>query len=271
MLGGERKLAGITAKSTESIHRVMQLVNATLAQQRELLYPVKPRVLFAAFGRAHAEQIAAIAGEHGIGCGVLHHAFGDTANAKVLRRFESDTGDLDAIAQLRMLGQGYDFPPICITVPLRPYGSFSEFYQFIGRGIRVLLHPALTGRVGPEQQFLDVVLHAELGLDEHLQTLYAENDMDPITGQAAIDAAEPVGAHTAGITAIDETVRMDAYVLFERGEITSRVVHDADRIEARRAEREREALAARYAAYAASTSEPVSFEQYLDVIRDLRD
>jgi putative transposase len=60
---------------------------------------------------------------------------------------------------------------------MRPYGSFSELYQFIGRGIRVLLYPALLGRVGPEQQFLDIVLHAELGLDDHLDTLHAENDM----------------------------------------------------------------------------------------------
>ena len=27
------------------------------------------------------------------------------------------------------------------VVPMRPYGSFNEFYQFVGRGIRVLLHP----------------------------------------------------------------------------------------------------------------------------------
>lgn len=271
VLGDERKLANITAKSTEPIHRVMRVVAAALAVQRELLYPVKPRVLFAALGRAHAEQIATIAAEHGIGCGVMHHALGDAANAKVLNRFESDSGDLDAIAQLRMLGQGYDFPPICITVPLRPYGSFSEFYQFIGRGIRVLLHPALTGRVGPDQQFLDVVLHSELGLDEHLETLYAENDMDPVSGLPTDDAEEPVGSSPAGISAIDETGRLDAYVLFERGELSSRIVHDEQRIEARRSEREREALAARYAEYAANTTSPVSFDQYLDVMRALHD
>jgi superfamily II DNA or RNA helicase/very-short-patch-repair endonuclease len=271
VLGDERKLAKITAKSTEPIHRVMRVVRSALDQQRELLYPVKPRVLFSAMGRAHAEQISAIANEHGIVCAVMHHALGEAANAKVLNRFESDTGDLDAIAQLKMLGQGYDFPPICITVPLRPYGSFSEFYQFIGRGIRVLLHPSLIGRVGPEQQFLDVVLHAELGLDEHLDVLYAENDMDPLTGAIAEDAPQPIGAQPAGTNGVDETGRMDAYVLFERGEITSRVVHDEARIEARREEREREALAARYASYAASTESPVSFEQYVEVLRGLRD
>ncbi|MDP9460654.1 MAG: hypothetical protein M3Q22_10530, partial [Actinomycetota bacterium] len=37
---------------------------------------------------------------------------------RVRQRYESDAGDLDGIVQLKMLGQGYDFPPICIVVPL---------------------------------------------------------------------------------------------------------------------------------------------------------
>ena len=44
--------------------------------------------------------------------------------------------------QLRMLGRGgFDFPPISVVVPMRPYASFGEFYQFVGRGIRVITHP----------------------------------------------------------------------------------------------------------------------------------
>ena len=249
----------------------MRVVRRALDAQRELLFPVKPRVLFAAMGHRHAEQIATVARDHGIACDVLHHSMTDAAIKRVRDRFESDAGDLDAIVQLRMLGQGYDFPPICLVVPMRPYGSFSEFYQFVGRGIRVLLHPALLGRVGPEQQFLDVVLHAELGLDEHLDTLYAENEMDPVTGAAEPDA-EPGGTGPlAGTTGVDQAGRMEAFVLYERGDITSRVVHDASRVETRRAEREREALAARYAGYAARTPNPVSFAQYVEVLRAVRD
>ena len=97
----------------------------------------------------------------------------------ILSRFETESGDLQGVVQLKMLGQGYDFPPITIVVPMRPYGSFAEFYQFIGRGIRVISHPALVGRTGPGQQFLDIIYHAELGLDEHIDTVYRENDMDP--------------------------------------------------------------------------------------------
>jgi very-short-patch-repair endonuclease len=54
VLGDERKLSRITAKSTEPIRQVMRAVRHHLDVQRELLFPVKPRVLFAAMGQQHA-------------------------------------------------------------------------------------------------------------------------------------------------------------------------------------------------------------------------
>ncbi|HEU5384163.1 MAG TPA: helicase-related protein, partial [Ktedonobacteraceae bacterium] len=131
----ERKLARITAKSDASIRHVMRVVKPVLDQQAELLFPVKPRVLFSALGERHAEQIARIAQEYGIPCAHLHHSMSEGRIYTIRARFEQDSGDLQGIVQLKMLGQGYDFPPITIVVPMRPYGSFSEFYQFIGRGI----------------------------------------------------------------------------------------------------------------------------------------
>src|SRR6266480_5915411 len=175
----ERKLARITAKSDTSIRQVMRAAKLALVQQEELLYPVKPRVLFSALGERHAEQITRIAEEHGIPCAYLHHSMTDARIKAVRARFEQESGDLQGIVQLKMLGQGYDFPPITVVVPMRPYGSFSEFYQFIGRVIRILQHPALIGRVGPGEQLLDIIYHAEMDLDRHIHTIYQENDMDP--------------------------------------------------------------------------------------------
>lgn len=273
LLKDERKLARITAKSHEPIRQVMRAVRAALGRQAELLYPVKPRVLFSALGERHAEQIARIAEEHGIPCAHLHHSMTEARIRTIRARFEQDSGDLEGIVQLKMLGQGYDFPPITVVVPMRPYGSFSEFYQFVGRGIRVLLHPALVGRVGPGEQFLDIIYHAELGLDQHIDTIYRENDMDPLTtreiqpdGGGAADEVE-----LPGVRGHATAERAEAFVLFERGAIEQRIVHDEERVEQRRLEREREALAQRYAAYAQSTSNPVTFEQFLEVMRKLND
>lgn len=267
----ERKLARITAKSDTSIRQVMRAVKTALVQQAALLYPVKPRVLFSALGERHAEQITRIAEEHGIPCAYLHHSMTEARIKAIRARFEQDSGDLQGIVQLKMLGQGYDFPPITIVVPMRPYGSFSEFYQFIGRGIRILQHPALIGRVGPAEQFLDVIYHAELGLDEHIETIYSENDMDPLTVHELSAAESTTGSDVdlPGTRGQEIASRPEAFVLFERGAIEQRIVHDAERVEQRRREREQEALAQRYASYVQTTTTPVTFEQFVQVMRQL--
>lgn len=271
LIQDERKLARITAKSTEPIRQVMRSVREALDAQTSVLHPVKPRVLFSALGERHAEQIARIAEEHGIPCAHLHHSMTDARITAIRERFEQESGDLQGIVQLRMLGQGYDFPPITIVVPMRPYNSFSEFYQFLGRGIRVLTHHALAGRVGANRQFLDIIYHADLGLDEHIDTVYRENDMDPLTSHevppewnrlpATGDVPGTRGRETAG--------HPDTFVVFETGVVERRFVHDEQRVEQRRKEREREGLAQRYAVYAQSATNPVTFEQYLEIIKEL--
>jgi superfamily II DNA or RNA helicase/very-short-patch-repair endonuclease len=271
LISDDRKLARITAKSNEPIRQVMREVKTELDRQAELLYPVKPRVLFAALGEKHAEQVALIASEHGIPSAYLHYSMTERRIKETRQRYETDSGDLQGLVQLKMLGQGYDFPPICIVVPMRPYGSFSEFYQFIGRGIRVIAHPALTGRVAPGEQWLDIVYHAELGLDDHVGTIYAENDMDPLTEHVIPESwgsGNDIG-ELPGTTGIDVAERPEAFVMFERGVIEQRVVHDAERMEQRRLEREDEALAQRYATYAQTTESPVTFEQFATIMRQM--
>ena len=272
LLKDEKKLARVTAKSHEPIRQVMRSVRSALDAQGILLNPVKPRVLFAALGERHAEQIAQIATEYGIPSAHVHHGM-TSARIKATRaRFEEDSGDLQGLVQLKMLGQGYDFPAITVVVPMRPYGSFSEFYQFVGRGVRVLSHPALDGRVKAADQVLDVIYHAELGLDEHIETIYRENDMDPSSiatfGSGGRTRDRPEVPGTRGH---DVASRPETFVLFERGTIEQRIVHDEGRVEQRRVERETEGLAQKYAAYAAASANPVSFQQYLELVRDLHE
>jgi superfamily II DNA or RNA helicase/very-short-patch-repair endonuclease len=269
----ERKLARITAKSDAPIRLIMREVRAALDWQKELLHPVKPRVLFSALGERHAEQIARIAEEYGIPCSHLHHSMTEGRIKMIRQRFEQESGDLQGVVQLKMLGQGYDFPPITIVVPMRPYGSFSEFYQFIGRGIRVIRHHALTGRVGPGEQFLDIIYHAEMGLDRHIDTIYEENDMDPLTAHVIPEGWTRAGDADGlpGTRGHDTASHPTAFVLFERGAIQQRVVHDEERVEQRRLEREQEALAQRYSVYAQSTTNPVTFEQFVQVMRQFDD
>jgi hypothetical protein len=128
--------------------------------------------------------------------------------------------------------------------------------------------------VGPAAQFLDVVYHAELGLDEHVETIYRENDMDPITQRVIPQVGNPVADKgsdlpIAGGSNVAE--RPETFVMFQPGSIEQRVIHDDSRVERRRDEREREALAQRYSAYAQGTDSPVTFAQFEEIMRKLRD
>lgn len=271
LIHDERKLARITAKSDISIRQVMHAVKAALQEQRQRLYPIKPRVLFSALGQLHAEQIARIGEAYGIPCATLHYAHSEERIRTTRARYEQESGDLQGIVQLKMLGQGYDFPPITVVVPMRPYGSFSEFYQFIGRGIRVLNHSSLQPTSGPSTQFLDIIYHTELGLDEHIDSLYQENDMDPVIGLHPTLTPDEIPLMGPGNTSPADVVEQapDAWVLFEQGQVEQRIVHDTARIEQRRNEREHAALAQRYATYAQSTPHPVPFEQFVKIMRAL--
>ena len=263
ILDDPAKLARVTAKSDASIHQIMQVVRATLDRQAERLHPVKPRVLFSALGERHEVQIARIANEHSIPSAYLHHSMTDGEIAAIRRRFERDSGDLQGLVQLRMLGQGYDFPPITVVVPLRPYGSFSEFYQFVGRGVRRVRDARVTA-----DQVLDVVYHAELGLDDHLETLRLENDMDPIPTVEVLSPdleTEGTGKGRGVVVAVAPT----AEVIAEQGQVEHRLIHDRSRVIKQKIEREHEALAQRYAAYAAGTEAPLSFEKFVEIVRRL--
>jgi superfamily II DNA or RNA helicase len=264
----ERKLARITATSEEPIRRVMQTVRQCLNVQHGVLAPVRPRVLFAALGQRHAEQVARIANDHGIPCATLHHSMSDASIAATRARYEAESGNLQGIVQLKMLGQGYDLPAITVVVPMRPYGSFGEFYQFLGRGIRIIHHPTLIGR--DDRQHLDVVYHGELGLDDHLETLRLENDMDPRPtnadqfGDAPVPDLSDFGTTPGGSQSAQNP---DAVVLAEQGDTLQQFLHNIEQVEARREERELHTLAQRYADYATTRPNPRSFEEFVAVIR----
>ena len=274
----ERRLALITAKSTASIRAMARWARVALDRQAEALRPIKPRVLFSALGERHAAQIARVASEEGIPTAYLHYSMHEAQVRGVRARFEQDSGDLQGIVQLKMLGQGYDFPPIAVVVPMRPYGSFAEFYQFIGRGIRVIRHPQLGRGAGDPRQSLDVIYHAEMGLDEHLEELYRENDMDPKSAPLLTQPGGPdqPGGATAGGGGTGDggaarAPRPEIEVVSEQGTLEERILHDRWRVEQRRSERERESLAARYADYAGRTATPIPFEQFVRVVQGLQD
>ena len=60
-------------------------------------------------------------------------------------------------------------------------------------------------------------------------------------------------------------------MLFEKGAMESRVVHDQERVDQPGQSPRSKALAQRYAKYAATSENPLTFEQYVDVFKSLSD
>ena len=145
-------------------------------------------------------------------------------------RFERESGDLQGLVHLRMLGLGYDFPPTTIVVPMRPYVSFAECYQFVGRGTRILSQPSVAERILPPEQILDTFFHSELELEQHLEELRNENDMEPWPIQDASEQVTPTieGAPPSGEYGLTTAGSIGAAVAFTLEEATAKVMEIAE-------------------------------------------
>lgn len=264
LIKNEHKLSLVTARSEQSIRKILQMVKVALDQQKQELYPVKPRVLFSALGKKHASQIAKLACEEGIETDYLHYSMGESRIKAVKKRFEEPLGDLEAIVQLKMLGQGYDFPNISIVVPMRPYGSFGEFYQFIGRGIRTIHHDALKGR----KQFMDIILHSEMALEGHIESLIEENKMDP--SNDFIDDDDILIDNNPDIVNQDQLSQPFIEIVYEEGETQEHLLHPVSRVEIQKKEKQEHAFAQRYTEYVQKAEKPVSFEEYLKIMQRVK-
>jgi hypothetical protein len=99
-------------------------------------------------------------------------------------------------------------------------------------------------------------------------TVCGENDMDLVTfHEPPPDWCEPwEGEDLPGARGSETAGRPEPFVLFERGAIESRIVHDHERVEACREERAHEALVQQCATYTTSSATPLTFEKYVEVI-----
>ena len=91
-------------------------------------------------------------------------------------------------------------------------------------------------------------------------------DADTFGDAPVPDSAGAGAARSSGPTGSSDP---DAIVLAEQGDTHQQFLHDIDRVEARRDERELHALAQRYAAYAESTPDPRTFDEFVSVIRSI--
>jgi DNA repair protein RadD len=101
---------------------------------------IQHQVIAAACSVDHARQVRAIYEECGYRAAEIHSSMDPEARETVLDRLQ--TGQLDCIVQVQMLGEGFDHPRLSVAAIFRPFRSLAPFIQFVGRVMRVVVQGA---------------------------------------------------------------------------------------------------------------------------------
>ncbi len=135
---------------------IVQAAVSKLAEVRRLGSP--RQIIAAACSIRHATQVAALFHEYGLRAEVLHSDQDEDTQKGVKASLES--GDLDVIVQVQMLGEGFDLGSLVIAAVFRPYRSLSPYIQFVGRILR-LANPS-----NPSSPGNHVYLISHVGLND---------------------------------------------------------------------------------------------------------
>lgn len=92
------------------------------------------RALAVCIGIRNAEELSERARADGIASSVIHSELGASENARRLDAFRD--GRIRLLANVDMLGEGFDLPDIDALILLRPTASFGRYRQWIGRALR---------------------------------------------------------------------------------------------------------------------------------------
>lgn len=109
----------------------------------------------------HARQIRGLYQERQLVCREIHSGQDGEEQEQILRALRN--GNLDAIIQVQMLGEGFDHTPLSVAAIFRPFRSLSPYIQFVGRAMRVNVERA-PGH--PDNEGI-VVSHVGLNIDRH--------------------------------------------------------------------------------------------------------
>lgn len=109
----------------------------------------------------HAREIRSLYQERGYEAAEIYGEMDKEKKEDILRNLKS--GKLDCIVQVRMLGEGFDHPPLSVAAVFQPFRSLSPYVQFVGRVMRVI-HQNSPGH--PDNEGI-IVSHVGLNIDRH--------------------------------------------------------------------------------------------------------
>jgi len=115
------------------------IVDASIGRMRELRSATGQRqqIIAAACSIDHARQIRALYEQRNISAREIYSEMDPDQQERVICALES--GAIDCIVQVQMLGEGFDHPPLGVAAVFRPFRSLSPYVQFVGRIMRVMV------------------------------------------------------------------------------------------------------------------------------------
>lgn len=120
----------------------------------------------------HARQVRGLYQERGLEAREIHSQQHEEEREQILRDLRN--GALDAVVQVRMLGEGFDHPSLSVAAIFNPFRSLSPYIQFVGRIMRVI-HQNAPGH--PDNRGI-IVSHVGLNIDRHWEDFRYIDDTD---------------------------------------------------------------------------------------------
>jgi len=136
--------------STETLNTIVDASIRELDRIRAETDDQRHKIIASALNFEHCRQIVEAYRSRGRRADYVHSREDSAANDRVFSRLENH--ELDVIAQVRMLGEGFDHHYLSVAAVFSIFANLSPFVQFVGRIMRVIVqnspgHPLNQGTV----------------------------------------------------------------------------------------------------------------------------
>jgi superfamily II DNA or RNA helicase len=122
--------------SPESLASIVDASITKLRELRDRTGDNRHKIIASALNMTHCHQVVEAFRARGLRVDFVHSDRGDEENDRVLMRL--DRHEIDAIVQVRMLGEGFDHPYLSVAAVCSVFGNLGPFVQFVGRVMRIV-------------------------------------------------------------------------------------------------------------------------------------
>lgn len=122
--------------SSESLATIVDASIHELEHRRATTNNQRHKIIASALNIEHCIQITEAFRARGLRCEYVHSKLDSKVNEKIIRLLNDDL--LDAVVQVRMLGEGFDHPYFSVAAVLSIFSNLSPFVQFVGRIMRTV-------------------------------------------------------------------------------------------------------------------------------------